>query len=43
MQTIFYLAKMLESGEDPKFIARRLIILASEDISNADPMGFSLS
>ncbi|SHH43760.1 putative ATPase [Anaerosphaera aminiphila DSM 21120] len=35
---LFYLAKMLESGEDPKFIARRLIISASEDISNADPM-----
>ncbi|MDY2986216.1 MAG: replication-associated recombination protein A [Peptoniphilus sp.] len=40
---IFYLAKMLESGEDPKFIARRLIILASEDISNADPMGLVLA
>ncbi|MDU2558031.1 MAG: replication-associated recombination protein A [Anaerococcus prevotii] len=34
---IFYLAKMLESGEDIKFIARRMIIFASEDISNADP------
>ena len=34
---VFYLAKMLESGEDPKFIARRIMILASEDIGNADP------
>lgn len=34
---IYWLARMLESGEDPKFIARRLIILASEDIGNADP------
>lgn len=34
---LFYLAKMLDSGEDPKFIARRLIISASEDIGNADP------
>jgi putative ATPase len=33
----YWLAQMLESGEDPKFIARRLIILASEDIGNADP------
>jgi len=35
---LHYLARMLESGEDPKFIARRLIILASEDIGNADPL-----
>jgi putative ATPase len=35
---LHYLARMIESGEDPKFIARRLIILASEDIGNADPM-----
>ncbi len=33
---LFYLAKMLESGEDPKFIARRLVIFASEDIGLAD-------
>ena len=32
-----YLARMVESGEDPKFIARRLVILASEDIGLADP------
>jgi len=35
---LHYLARMLEAGEDPKFIARRLIILASEDIGNANPM-----
>lgn len=34
---IFWLAKMIEGGEDPKFIARRLIISASEDIGNANP------
>ena len=34
---IYWLARMIASGEDPKFIARRLIILASEDIGNADP------
>ena len=34
---IFWLARMLEAGEDPKFIARRLVILASEDIGLADP------
>lgn len=34
---IFWLARMLEAGDDPRFIARRLIILASEDIGMADP------
>ena len=34
---LYYLAKMLYAGEDPKFIARRIIIAASEDIGNADP------
>jgi putative ATPase len=34
---LHYLARMLEAGEDPRFIARRLIILASEDIGMADP------
>lgn len=34
---IYWLARMLESGEDPRFVARRLVILASEDIGNADP------
>lgn len=35
--SLYYLAVMLEGGEDPRFIARRMVILASEDISNADP------
>jgi putative ATPase len=35
---IFWLAKMVVAGEDPRFIARRLVILASEDIGNADPI-----
>jgi putative ATPase len=34
---LYYLARMIEGGEDPKFIARRLLILASEDIGNANP------
>jgi len=34
---VFYLAAMLEGGEDARFIARRMIVLASEDIGNADP------
>ncbi len=36
---LYWLARMLEGGEDPKFIARRLVIFASEDVGNADPMG----
>ncbi|MCL5408711.1 MAG: replication-associated recombination protein A [Candidatus Omnitrophica bacterium] len=35
---IYWLAKMLSAGEDPRFIARRIVIFASEDIGNADPM-----
>ncbi len=34
---LYYLARMIEGGEDPKFIARRLLILSSEDIGNANP------
>src|SRR6185312_6056573 len=34
---LHYLARMIEAGEDPRFIARRIIILASEDIGMADP------
>ena len=34
---VYYLAAMLEGGEDPRFIARRMVILASEDVGNADP------
>jgi len=37
---LYWLARMLEAGEDPKFIARRMVIFASEDVGNADPMGF---
>lgn len=40
---IYYLAKMIASGEDPRFIARRLIVCASEDIGNANPMALSLA
>lgn len=41
--SIYYLAKMLNAGEDIKFIARRMIIFASEDISLADPYALSLA
>jgi len=34
---VYYLAAMIESGEDPRFIARRMVVLASEDVGNADP------
>jgi putative ATPase len=34
---VYWLARMLESGEDPRFIARRMVICASEDVGNADP------
>jgi putative ATPase len=34
---IYWLARLLEAGEDPRFIARRIVILASEDVGNADP------
>lgn len=40
---IHYLARMLEGGEDPRFIARRLILLASEDVGLADPTALSLA
>ncbi|MGC8482979.1 MAG: replication-associated recombination protein A [Thermodesulfobium sp.] len=40
---IYYLALMLDSGEDPRFIARRLIILASEDIGLADPYAITIA
>lgn len=40
---LYYLARMLEAGEDPSFIARRLVILASEDVGNADPRGLSVA
>ena len=40
---IYYLARMIQGGEDPRFIARRLMILASEDIGLADPGALSLA
>jgi putative ATPase len=40
---LYYMARMLESGEDPLFIARRLLILASEDIGNANPAALSMA
>ncbi len=40
---IYWLARMLYAGEDPTFIARRMVILASEDVGNADPMGLVLA
>jgi putative ATPase len=40
---VYYLARMLDGGEDPKFIARRMVILASEDIGNANPNALLLA
>src|SRR5208283_2375325 len=40
---IYYLGKMIYAGEDPRFIARRIVICASEDVGNADPMALLLS
>ncbi len=40
---IYWLAKMISGGEDPRFIARRLIVTASEDIGNADPNALSVA
>lgn len=40
---VFWIARMLDAGEDPRFIARRLAILASEDIGNADPRGIMVA
>ncbi len=40
---LHYLARMLRAGEDPRFIARRMLILASEDIGNADPMALTVA
>ena len=41
--SLYYLAVMLEAGEDPRFIVRRMVILASEDIGNADPQALSVA
>ncbi|MHC1707282.1 MAG: replication-associated recombination protein A [Bacteroidales bacterium] len=40
---VYYLSRMIESGEDPKFIARRMLILAAEDIGNANPNALLLA
>ena len=40
---VYWLARMLEAGEDPKFIVRRMIILASEDVGNADPKALQIA
>ena len=40
---LHYLARMLEAGEDPRFIARRLVILASEDVGMADPTALQVA
>ncbi len=40
---LYYLARMVEGGEDPKFIARRLVIFASEDVGMADPNALTLA
>jgi len=40
---VYWLARMLTGGEDPKFIARRMIVLSSEDIGNADPYALTLA
>jgi putative ATPase len=41
--SLYYLAVMLEAGEDPRFIARRMVILASEDVGNADPRALQVA
>ena len=40
---VYWLAKMLYAGEDPRFIARRIVILASEDVGNADPQALMIA
>jgi putative ATPase len=40
---IYWLARMLEAGEDPRFVARRLVIFASEDVGNADPRALAVA
>ncbi|MCD6459201.1 replication-associated recombination protein A [bacterium] len=41
--TVYWLSKMIEAGEDPRFIVRRIIIFASEDVGNADPNALSVA
>lgn len=40
---VYWLARMLEAGEDPRFVARRIVISAAEDIGNADPQGLVIA
>ncbi len=40
---VYYLARMIYAGEDPKFIARRIVICAAEDVGNADPMAIQVA
>ena len=40
---VYWMARMLDGGEDPKFIARRMVVLASEDVGNADPQALVLA
>lgn len=40
---LFWMAKMIEAGEDPRFIARRMVVFASEDVGNADPFALTLA
>jgi putative ATPase len=40
---VYYLAKMIEAGEDPRFIARRLIVCSAEDVGNADPQALNVA
>ena len=40
---VFWLARMIEAGDDPRFIARRLIVFASEDVGHADPLALSVA
>src|SRR3954468_7082998 len=41
--SLYYLAAMIEGGEDPRFIARRMVVLASEDVGNADPQALQVA
>jgi putative ATPase len=40
---VYYLVRMLESGEDPRFVLRRMVIFASEDVGNADPQALTVA
>ena len=41
--SLYWLARMIEAGEDPMFVARRLVVFASEDVGNADPRGLQIA